>query len=111
MPNRLPPGSWSKMDLLLRADKTAVELKVTAAGRGAKKIKGELLVDINDYKGHPTVETLVTVMYDPRPDREPSGVRARPVWSTLKPRYQGAGRALGRPKEPPRRRSGNPGSC
>lgn len=57
-------GSSSRMDLHLREGSTAVEVKVTAASRGERQIKPELLVDINDYREHPRVETLVAVVYD-----------------------------------------------
>jgi hypothetical protein len=52
------------MDLHLREGSIAVEVKVTATGRGERQIKPELLVDINDYREHPRVETLVAVVYD-----------------------------------------------
>lgn len=57
-------GSSSRMDLHLREGSTAVEVKVTATGRGERQIKPELLVDINDYREHPRVEVLVAVIYD-----------------------------------------------
>lgn len=57
-------GSSSRMDLHLREGRTAVEVKVTATGRGEGPIKREILVDINDYREHPTVDTLVVAIYD-----------------------------------------------
>jgi hypothetical protein len=57
-------GSHSRMDLYLREGRTAVEVKATSPGRSEKQIKPELLTDINDYLGHPTVESLVIVIYD-----------------------------------------------
>ncbi len=57
-------GSSSRVDLHLREGGTAVEIKVTRPGRGEKKIKKEVLVDINDYKGHPHVRTLIVAIYD-----------------------------------------------
>jgi hypothetical protein len=57
-------GSSSQIDLLVKAERCAVEIKVTRPGRGAREIKPELLVDINDYTGHPTVDTLVVAIYD-----------------------------------------------
>lgn len=57
-------GSSSRMDLHLREGRTAVEVKVTAPRRGEAHIKPELLIDINDYRGHPTVDTLIAVIYD-----------------------------------------------
>jgi DpnII restriction endonuclease len=57
-------GSSSRIDLHLREGRTAVEVKVTAPGRGEGRIKEEILVDMNDYRNHPTVDTLVVVVYD-----------------------------------------------
>jgi len=57
-------GSASRMDLLVKAERCAVETKVTRPGRGERAIKEELLVDINDFKGHPSVRTLVVAIYD-----------------------------------------------
>jgi hypothetical protein len=57
-------GSSSKMDFHLREGRTAVEVKVTRPGRGPSQIKTELLTDINDYRGHPTVNALIAVIYD-----------------------------------------------
>ncbi len=42
----------------------SIELKVTREGRGAREIKQEVLTDINDYEGHPGVDTLVVAIYD-----------------------------------------------
>jgi hypothetical protein len=52
------------MDFLLKDEAVAVEVKVTAPGRLPKHIKNELLVDINDYQQHPSVRTLIAVVYD-----------------------------------------------
>lgn len=57
-------GSSSTIDFLLREQRVAIEVKVTRKGRSEKQIKQELLVDINDYEGHPSVETLIAVVYD-----------------------------------------------
>jgi len=57
-------GSSSVIDFLLRKERIAVEVKVTKPGRAEKKIKQEVLVDIHDYKQHPTVDTLVIAVYD-----------------------------------------------
>ncbi|MDQ1444168.1 MAG: hypothetical protein QOI20_632 [Acidimicrobiaceae bacterium] len=57
-------GSSSKIDLHLREGRIAVEIKVTAPGRTEKKVKQELLQDINDYRRHPTVDTLIATVYD-----------------------------------------------
>lgn len=39
-------------------------MKVTRAGRAERELKPELLADINDYRGHPTVDTLVVAIFD-----------------------------------------------
>jgi hypothetical protein len=57
-------GSSSVMDFLLKDDGVAIEVKVTAPRRAEKEIKPELLVDIEDYREHPSVRTLVAVVYD-----------------------------------------------
>jgi hypothetical protein len=57
-------GSSSVMDFLLKDEAVAVEVKVTAVGRLPKQVKTELLVDISDYKQHPSVSTLLAVVYD-----------------------------------------------
>jgi hypothetical protein len=57
-------GASSVMDFLLKDEAVAVEVKVTAPGRLPKHIKNELLVDINDYQQHPSVRTLIAVVYD-----------------------------------------------
>ena len=57
-------GSGSVMDFLLKREAIAVEVKVTAAYRTDKHIKPELLVDFEDYRQHPSVKTLIAVVYD-----------------------------------------------
>lgn len=57
-------GSSSTMDFLLKDEEVAIEVKVTRQGRLEKHVKNELLIDINDYQGHPSVRTLIAVVYD-----------------------------------------------
>lgn len=57
-------GSSSRIDLHVRTHQLAVEVKVTADGRGERVIKEEILRDIHDYGGHPYVRTLVVAIYD-----------------------------------------------
>ncbi len=57
-------GSSSQLDFLVRGERCAVEVKVTKPGRAEKQIKPEILVDINDYQGHPNVDTLIVAVYD-----------------------------------------------
>jgi hypothetical protein len=57
-------GASSVIDFLLKDDGLAVEVKVTRPGRLEKHIKEELLVDLHDYERHPSVRTLIAVVYD-----------------------------------------------
>jgi hypothetical protein len=57
-------GSASRIDFLVKRERVAVEVKVTRPGRSEKQIKPEALVDIHDYQEHPSVDTLVIVVYD-----------------------------------------------
>jgi hypothetical protein len=57
-------GASSRIDFHLREATTAVELKITRTGRGARAIKPEILVDINDYRTHPSVRVLIVAIYD-----------------------------------------------
>lgn len=57
-------GSSSVMDFHLKAETAVVEVKVTREGRGEAEIKRELLVDIYDFREHPSVNRLIAVAYD-----------------------------------------------
>lgn len=57
-------GSSSVMDFLLKDKAIALEIKVTAPRRTEREIKPELLVDIDDYRRHPNVQTLIAIVYD-----------------------------------------------
>jgi hypothetical protein len=57
-------GASSVMDFLVKDEAVAVEVKVTAPGRLPRHVKTELLVDISDYRQHPSVSTLIAVVYD-----------------------------------------------
>jgi hypothetical protein len=57
-------GSSGRMDFHLPEVRTAVEVKVTSPARGEKQVKLELLQDFNDYRNHPTVNTLVIAIFD-----------------------------------------------
>lgn len=70
-------GSSSRMDLFLPGDEIAIEAKVVSRGRRPKQIKREILEDINDYRGHEKVRTLIVVVYDLVGDLvNPSGFEA-----------------------------------
>lgn len=57
-------GSSSVIDFLLRDSSIAVEVKVASTRHSERKVKEELLIDANDYAGHPSVRTLVAVVAD-----------------------------------------------
>lgn len=57
-------GASARIDHFLREASTAVEVKVTRPGRGESAIRNELAVDILVYQHHPTVSTLIAVVYD-----------------------------------------------
>jgi REase_DpnII-MboI len=52
-------GTSSRMDLLLREDGIAVEVKVVVRDRSERQVKREILEDVEDYRRHPTVRRLV----------------------------------------------------
>lgn len=57
-------GSSSRVDLHLREGRTAVEVKVSGIRHNESPIKTEILVDVNDYSNHPTVDTLIVAVFD-----------------------------------------------
>lgn len=57
-------GAASRTDFFVKAESTAVEVKVTRAGRAEKVIRDEIVVDQRAYKTHPKVQHLVVVVYD-----------------------------------------------
>lgn len=58
-------GSSSRMDFILKPEKTVIETKMTREGLNIKKLKEELTLDINDYAEHYDCATLVFFIYDP----------------------------------------------
>jgi hypothetical protein len=58
-------GSSTRMDFLLPAHKTVIELKFVRDANHAKKIGEELIVDIEHYRKHLECETLWCVIFDP----------------------------------------------
>jgi hypothetical protein len=57
-------AAWSRMDLLLKQDGIAVEVKAVVGKRSERQVKREILEDVEDYRGHPTVRTLIVAVYD-----------------------------------------------
>lgn len=58
-------GSNTRMDFLLSAHGTVIELKFARDANHAKKIGEELIVDIEHYRSHPKCDTLWCVVFDP----------------------------------------------
>lgn len=68
-------GASSRMDFLLKNEKTVIEVKKTREGLEDKEIGEQLLIDIGRYTGHPDCETLVCFVYDPEGRvRNPKGL-------------------------------------
>lgn len=58
-------GGSARVDFLLKAERTVVEVKKTRKGLGAKDLGEQLLIDIQKYKQHPDCKALVCFAYDP----------------------------------------------
>ena len=58
-------GSSSKIDFLLKDEKTLVEVKYATSKLRDNKIGEQLIVDIERYKNHPDCEALTCFVYDP----------------------------------------------
>jgi len=58
-------GNASRIDVLLKAEKIAVEAKMTRKGLGQKEVVTQLAEDILRYQAHPNCKTLICFVYDP----------------------------------------------
>lgn len=58
-------GGSSRMDFLLKDEKTVIEIKMSRKGLGQKEIGEQLIVDIEKYKSHPDCKHLFCFVYDP----------------------------------------------
>jgi hypothetical protein len=58
-------GSASRIDFLLKDEKTLIEVKYATSNLKDSKIGEQLIVDIEKYKSHPDCETLICFVYDP----------------------------------------------
>lgn len=58
-------GSSTRMDFLLPAYSTVIELKFVRDRSHGKKIGDELIIDIEHYRRHPNCKELWCVVYDP----------------------------------------------
>jgi len=55
----------TRMDFLLKRERTVVETKMTRPGLDQRKVVDELIVDKEHYRQHPDCQTLVCFVYDP----------------------------------------------
>ncbi len=58
-------GSGSRMDFLLKDEQIVIETKKTRDGLGAKELKEQLIIDIENYKEHHNCKLLICFVYDP----------------------------------------------
>lgn len=58
-------GVTSRMDFLLKGEKTVVEVKMASNKLKDRGISDELIIDISRYQTHPDCNTLVCFIYDP----------------------------------------------
>ncbi|MEN6517386.1 MAG: hypothetical protein ABFC38_04250 [Methanospirillum sp.] len=68
-------GGSSRMDFLLKREQIVIETKKTRIGLDAKKLRDELLLDIDCYRVHPNCRILICFVYDPESKiRNPRGI-------------------------------------
>lgn len=58
-------GGSSRVDFLLKKEKTIIEVKKTRQGLTMREIGDQLIVDISRYQIHPDCERLICFIYDP----------------------------------------------
>ncbi len=58
-------GSSSRMDFLLKNEKTVIEIKKTRKGLEARQVGEQLIIDIGKYRIHPDCKSLICFVYDP----------------------------------------------
>lgn len=58
-------GGSSRMDFLLKEEKTVIEVKKTRKGLSDKELGKQLIEDKEKYKSHPDCNTLICFTYDP----------------------------------------------
>src|SRR5487761_1278429 len=69
-------GSGTRMDFLLPAHKTVIELKFVRDAAHAKRVGDELIVDVDHDRKHPDCDTLWCIIYDPEHlIRNPGGLK------------------------------------
>lgn len=68
-------GSASRMDFLLKKEKTIIEVKKTREGLKDKEVADQLILDAQHYKAHPDCRRLICFVYDPENRiRNPKGL-------------------------------------
>ncbi len=58
-------GSSTRVDFLLKNEKTVIEVKKTRKGLSDKEIGDQLILDSQHYKVHPDCKHLICFVYDP----------------------------------------------
>lgn len=58
-------GNSSRVDFLLKEEKTVIEVKKTRKAMKDKDLGEQLIIDIAKYKSHPDCKKLVCFVYDP----------------------------------------------
>jgi len=58
-------GKATRMDFLIKGEKTVLEVKKTRASMSAADLGTQLIEDIERYQGHPDCRTLICFVYDP----------------------------------------------
>lgn len=58
-------GGSGRMDFLLKAERTVIEVKKTREGLRDREIGNQLMEDIGRYRAHPDCRTLVCFVFDP----------------------------------------------
>jgi hypothetical protein len=58
-------GSSSRMDFLLKKERTVIETKKTRKGLADREVGEQLIIDIQKYRTHPDCKSLICFVYDP----------------------------------------------
>jgi hypothetical protein len=68
-------GASSRLDFLLKEEKSVIEVKFAKKTLRDKQIGEQLFIDINRYQAHPDCNALYCLVYDPeRSIRNPAGL-------------------------------------
>lgn len=58
-------GSGTRIDFLLKHERTAIETKIATANHTRKQIADEIAIDIQRYRAHPDATHVIFFVYDP----------------------------------------------